>query len=372
MSAIGIIFSDVHSWNVAEITASRTVASIPFSGRYRLVDFALSNMVNADIYKIGLITKSNYQSLIDHIASGKDWDLSRKNGGVVVLPPYGIGDEAGPFKGRLDALKRTKKFIESAACEHVVMADCDILANIDYKDVIRFHKKSGADITAVYTKKYIDRQQSRHSIIYNTDGNGRVLDILLNPESEGEMNAGLNSWVMTKEKLLHIISDASTHGLMRFSKDILLDNVKALKIMGYENKGYTAHIESLAAYVKSNMDMISKVNRDELFEVDGRPIHTKIRDSSPTKYGVDSVVKNSLIADGCVIDGTVENSILFRGVKVSRGSVLKNCIIMQGTVIENNAALTWIISDKNVIVRDNRVLSADKSYPFYIAKGKMV
>lgn len=372
MSALGIIFSDVHSWNIAEITANRTVASIPFAGRYRLVDFALSNMVNADIYKIGLITKSNYQSLIGHIASGKDWDLSRKNGGVVILPPYGIGDEAGPYKGRLDALKRIKKFIESSSSEHVVLADCDIVANIDYKDVIRFHQKSGADITAVYSKIHIKREQARHTIVYKPDESGRIMDILLNPDIEGEVCAGLNSWVMTREKLLHIISDASTHGLMRFSKDILLDNVRSMKIMGYENPGYTAHIESLAGYVKSNMDMIVKENRKQLFEFDGRPVHTKVRDSSPSKYGSDAVVKNSLIADGCIIEGMVENSVLFRGVKVSRGSTVKNCIVMQGTVIEQNACLSWIISDKNVIVRDNRVLSADRSYPFYIAKGKMV
>lgn len=372
MNALGIIFSDVHSWNVAEITANRTVASIPFAGRYRLVDFALSNMVNADIYKIGLITKSNYQSLIDHIASGKDWDLSRKNGGIIVLPPYGIGGEAGPFKGRLDALKRTKKFIEGSNCEYVIMADCDIVSNVDYKDIINFHNKSGADITTVYSKINIDRELSRHSIVYKIDETSRVMDVLLNPDVEGESNVGLNSWVMTKEKLLHIISEASTHGLMRFSKEILLDNVRYLKIMAYEHKGYTAHIESLSGYVKSNMDMIEKRNRAELFEIEGRPIHTKVRDSAPTKYGDKAVVKNSLIADGCVIEGSVENSILFRGVKVSAGSVVKNCIIMQGTVIEPNASLAWIISDKNVIVRDNRVLSADESYPFYIAKGKMV
>lgn len=372
MSAFGIIFSDVHSWNIAEITANRTVASIPFGGRYRLVDFALSNMVNADIYKIGLITKSNYQSLIDHIASGKDWDLSRKNGGVVVLPPYGIGDEAGPYKGRLDALKRIKKFVESASYDHVVLADCDIISNIDYKDAIRQHKASGADITAIYSKCKIDSDQGQHSMIYRLDEGGRVVDMLLNPEIEGTMNVSLNSWVMTRDKLLHIISDASTHGLEHFGKDILLDNVRYMKIMGYEHKGYSAHIESLASYVQSNMDMICKTNRDELFEVPGRPIHTKIRDSSPTKYGADAVVKNSLIADGCVIEGMVENSILFRGVKIGRGSVVKNCIIMQGTVVESNASLSWIISDKNVIIRDNRTLSADKSYPFFIAKGKMI
>lgn len=372
MSALGIIFSDIHSWNIADITAHRTVASIPFGGRYRFIDFPLSNMVNSGIYKIGIITKSNYQSLIDHIASGKDWDLSRKNGGVVVLPPYGIGNEAGPYKGRLDALKRIKKFIESAPYDHVVMADCDIIANVDYRNVIKQHIKTEADITAIYAKTNLQRDRAHHSIVYQFDDDGRITDTLLYPEDEGEMNVSLNSWVMTKEKLLHMISEASTHGYESFSKNILLNNVRIMKMMGYEVTTYSTHIESLKSYLEANMDMIIKKNRDELFEINGKPIHTKVRDSAPTKYGVDAIVKNSLIADGCAIEGMVENSILFRGVKIGRGCVVKNCILMQDTLVESGADLSWIICDKNVIVRDNRVLAADRSYPFFIAKGKMI
>lgn len=373
MSALGIIFSDVHSWNVAEITANRTIASLPFGGRYRLVDFLLSNMVNSDIYKVGLVTKSNYQSLIDHIGSGKDWDLSRKNGGIVVLPPYGTGSSAGPYKGRLDALKRIKSFIESSPHEHVVLADCDIVANIDYSEVIRKHVKSGADITAVYSVQNLSEAQAHRSIIYNKiDENGRITDMLLYPETAVEKPVSLNVWVISKERLLYLISDASAHGLNHFSKNILLDNVSRMKIMGYEHKGYSAHIESLNAYMQANMDMINRDNRMALFGIEGLPVHTKVRDSAPTKYSADAVVKNSFIADGCIIEGTVENSILFRGVKVAKGAVVKNSILMQDTLIESGASLSWIICDKNVIVRDNRTLSADGSYPFYIAKSKMI
>ncbi len=372
MSTLGIIFSDIHAWNVAELNTHRTIASIPFAGRYRLVDFTLSNMVNSDIYKIGLITKSNYQSLIEHIGSGKDWDLSRKNGGVAILPPYIISGDSGPYKGRLDALIRIRDFIETSTEEYVLLCDCDFIYNIDFDHVIKAHKKSGADITAVYTKTHITGERAKHSIIYHLDDNSCVDDILLNPDIEGEHNVGLNAWVFSREYLLHQMSHSATHGFKNFFRHVLMDNLGHAKIAGYLHEGYSAHIESLTSFVDANMDMIKKECRSGLFNIDKRPIHTRVRDSSPTKYGPEAKVKNSLIADGCVIEGTVENSILFRGVKVSRGSVVKNSILMQDTRVEENASLSWIIADRNVIIRDNKQLSADRSYPFYIAKGKMI
>ncbi len=372
MSTLGIIFSDIDSRNISELTAKRTVASIPFAGRYRIVDFALSNMVNSGIYNIGIVTKSNYQSLVDHIGSGKDWDLSRKNGGLTILPPYAISGDAGPYKGRLDALIRIKGYIENSNAEYVILSDCDFIFNIDYNEVIRAHKKNCADITAVYSQCEISNEHGTNSIVYDIDENGCIRDILLNPDVTGAQSVSLNTWVMSREYLLYMMANSASHGFKDFFRHILLDSLPDAKVLGYRHDGYSAHIQSLTGYLSANMDMIDRTNRSELFGVDGKPIHTKVRDSSPTKYGSEAVVKNSLIADGCVIEGTVENSILFRGVKVSRGSVVKNSILMQGTRVEDNASLSWVIADKHVIIRDNKVLSADKTYPFYIAKGKMI
>ena len=372
-NVLGLIFSDIHAWGVSELIANRTVASIPFLGRYRLIDFTLSNMVNSDIYNIGVLTKSNYQSLIAHIGSGKEWDLSRKNGGLTILPPYVTGSDAGPYVGRLDALRRAKYFIESANCEYIILADCDIVYNIDYSDVIEYHKKSGADITCVYTETERKRENPSQIIVYDKiDENGRIHDIMLDPEVDGKYCAGLSTWVFNRDVLLHVMADANSHGMTSFFTDVLLGHINSLKLMGYKHEGYSARIDSLANNVKSSMMLLDKGNRNELFNISGRNIHTRVRDSSPTKYGSDAVVKNSLIADGCLIEGVVENSILFRGVKVNKGSVVKNCILMHDALIENNASLSWIITDKHVTVRDNRTLSADENYPFYIAKGKMV
>lgn len=372
-NVLGLIFSDIHTWGVSELIANRTVASIPFLGRYRLIDFTLSNMVNSDIYNIWVMTKSNYRSLIAHIGSGKEWDLSRKNGGLTILPPYITGSNAGPYDGRLDALKRAKYFVESANCEYIVLADCNVIYNIDYSDVIEYHKKSGADITCVYTKTANKRQAPSQLIVYDKiDEDGRIHDVMLDPAVDGEFCAGLSTWVFSRDVLLHVMSEATSHGMSSFFSDVLLGHINSLKLMGYRHEGYSARIDSLSSYLNNSMRLLEKENRNELFNIPGRNIHTRVRDSSPTKYGGEAVVKNSLIADGCVIEGVVENSILFRGVKVNKGSVVKNSILMHDVLIENNASLSWIIADKHVTVRDNRTLSADKSYPFYIAKGKMV
>ncbi len=372
-NVLGLIFSDIHTWGVSELIANRTVASIPFLGRYRLIDFALSNMVNSDIYNIGVMTKSNYRSLIDHIGSGKEWDLSRKNGGLTLLPPYISGSSAGPYEGRLDALKRAKYFIESANCDYIILADCNVVYNIDYSDVIEYHKKSGADITCVYTKTANKREAPSQLIVYDKiDENGRIHDVMLDPAVEGEFCAGLSTWVFSRDVLLHVMADATSHGMSSFFTDVLLGHIHSLKLMGYKHEGYSARIDSLSSYLNNSMRLLEKESRNELFNIPGRNIHTRVRDSSPTKYGSEAVVKNSLIADGCVIEGVVENSILFRGVKVNKGSVVKNCILMHDALVENNASLSWIIADKHVTIRDNRTLSADKRYPFYIAKGKMV
>lgn len=370
---LGLIFSDIHSWGVSELIANRTVASIPFLGRYRLIDFTLSNMVNSDIYNIGVLTKSNYRSLIAHIGSGKEWDLSRKNGGLTILPPYITGSNAGPYEGRLDALKRAKYFVESANCDYIVLADCNVIYNIDYSDVIEFHKKSGADITCVYTETENKREAPSQLIVYDKiDETGRIHDVMLDPEVKGKFCPGLSTWVFSRDVLMHIMADATSRGTTSFFTDVLLGHINSLRLMGYKHEGYSARIDSLASYLTNSMRLLNDTERNELFNIPGRHIHTRVRDTSPTKYGSNAVVKNSLVADGCTIEGVVENSILFRGVKVNRGSVVKNCILMHDVVVENNALLSWIIADKHVIIRDNRTLSADKSYPFYIAKGKMI
>lgn len=370
MRAVGIVFSNIHDNNIPELCRVRSFGSIPFGGRYRLIDFPLSNMVNSGIDTVGIITKSNYQSLMDHVGSGKDWDLARKDGGVIILPPFGDTGNNTLYSTRLEALKGITNFLFRADEEYVVMTDCDSVNCINYNEIIEFHSRNRADITLVYKKMGVDTEIADSSAILDLSGD-RVTNITYRDElSKDQENVFINVYVMKKSLLQNIVMDSIAHKKRHFMSDVIGPNLKGMKILGYEHKGFYAGITSLQAYYNSNMAILDKKNRNDLFG--DRNIFTKIRDSAPTKYGNSAIVKNSLIADGCIIEGEVENSIIFRNVKVARGTVVKNSIVMQNTVLGENCTLNCIITDKNVTIKDKRVLSGSENHPFYIGKGIMI
>ncbi len=367
-SAVGVVFCNIQDKNIPELSALRAIASVPFAGRYRLIDFALSNLVNAGITTVGIVTKNNYQSLIDHIGSGKDWDLARKDGGIILLPPYSNETDA-PYTNRLEALKGVMSFLRHRNEDYVVLYDGDGVARLDITDVVRFHEQAGADITMVYQETM--GTPSHYYMTLETGADNRVSAVSINPVlGQKKVNQYMNVMVMQREYLMNIIQNAAQSGLSSFGRDILSKNVDYIKIYGYKFDGYYAGMASLSAYFKANMDMLDKNIRDELFGA--RDIYTKVRDSAPSKYMNGCAVKNSLISDGCYIEGTVENSILFRGVKVGKGSVVKNSVLMQDTVVGSSVRLDCVITDKNVVIRDRRNLAGCEELPYYIAKGKML
>ena len=370
MRAVGIIFSNIHDDNVPELVRERTLGSIPFGGRYRLIDFPLSNMVNSGIDTVGIITKSNYQSLMDHVGSGKDWDLARKDGGVIILPPYGNNENSSLYTSRLEALKGITNFLFRADEEYVVMTDCDAVSRINYNDVIEYHIRNKADITIVYKKLEKQEYFTKNATTFDIE-DGRIVGVKYYEHVVDEdANVCTNVFVMKKSLLQNIVMESISHNKHHFMADIVASSLKGMKIMGYEHKGFYAGITSLQAYYDSNMMMLNEDVKHEVFG--DRSVFTKIRDSAPTKYGNSAIVKNSMIADGCVIEGEVENSIIFRNVKVARGTVVKNSIIMQNTVLGENSTLNCIIADKNVVIRDRKVLSGSENHPFYIGKGIMI
>lgn len=367
MRAVGIIFSNIHDNSVPELSRIRTLGSIPFGGRYRLIDFPLSNMVNSGIDTVGIITKNNYQSLMDHVGSGKDWDLARKDGGVIILPPYGDMSSSTLYNSRLEALKGITSFLFRADEDFVVMTDCDAVCRINYNEVIESHIRNRADITLVYTR----RENTERATKFDIDSDGRIIGVSYDAQpSAGISNVFTNVFVMKLSLLQNIVMDSISHSKVHFTRDVISPNLDSMKIMGYEHKGFYAGITSLQAYFNSNMLMLDEKIRHEIFG--DRSVFTKIRDSAPTKYGNCAVVKNSLIADGCEIYGEVENSIIFRNVKIGRGAVIKNSIVMQNTVLGENCSLNCIIADKNVTVTGRKNLSGSENHPFYIGKGIMI
>ncbi len=369
MNALGVIFSNIHDNNLPELTSVRTMGSVPFCGRYRLVDFPLSNMVNSGINKVGIITKSNFQSLMDHVGSGKDWDLARRNGGLMLLPPFGdVGTRV--YSTRLEALTGAINFLTRSNEEYVFMSDSDMVCSIDFNNVMKFHLENEADITMIYAERTNKFINGSNNIILTTNDNNRVTGMSFDPRIQGQVKLYTNIMLIKRTLLINLVTTAIAHGLKHFSEQVLAAHVESLKIFAYKYSGYLSVINSLQTYYDTSMEMLNKENRDAVFKK--REIFTKVKDSSPTKYGANAVVKNSLISEGCDIQGEVYNSIIFRGVKVGRGTVVKNSILMQNTLTGENVSLNAIIADKNVVIRDGRVLSGCETHPFYILKNSVI
>lgn len=376
MNAVGIIFSSINEKSVYELTKQRTMASVPFGCRYRLIDFALSNMVNSGINHVGLVTHYNYQSLMDHIGTGKDWDLARRHGGIKILPPY-ITAFANSnnylYSTRLEALISIRDFISDCKEELVVLSDCDTVCNLDLQAMIDKHEQTGADITLGVKSSYVSQDSTRATTVVRSDENGKVLEIGdYDSLQSGFEDVYVRIMVIGRKYLEEIISDAIAHGYTSFTKDILVRNSKHHNIMTYKFDGYFATIRSINDYYRCSMDLLDPEIRRSLFGDRIRPVFTKVRNSAPTSYASGAIVRNSLIADGCVIQGTVENSILFRGVKVGKNTHIKNSIVMQDTITGENVYLNCVITDKNVVIRDGRVLSGHETRPFFIDKGSNV
>lgn len=367
-SAMGIVFANAHDELVKELGEQRAMGSVPFGGRYRLIDFTLSNLYNADIDKVGLITKSNYQSLMRHVGSGKSWDLARKNGGLYLLPPYAHSDR-GIYHGQVDALGGIRSFLTEAHRDYVVLCDADVVSNIDVKKMLRTHIESGADITIACKKGVAPAGDDVMKFTVSDDS--RVTDIELSPEAGSECLFSLDITVISRNLLIKLVDDAMRHSYTSLAADIYQRKLGELDIRAYEVDGYVAVIDSVETYIRANMSLLERDIRRELLCSD-RPVLTHVRNEMPVKYGLNADVKNSLIADGCVIEGTVENCVLFRGVKVGKGAVLRNCIVMEGTEIGENCDMQHVCVDKEVTIRDYKTLYGSESYYVYIRKASVV
>lgn len=369
-NVLGLVFANMHDTTLGDMTKNRTMGSVMFGGRYRLIDFPLSNMVNSGISEVGVITKSNYQSLLDHLGSAREWDLARKKGGLYILPPFG-NVESTLYRGRIEALYGAMSFIKHSRAKYVILSDCDVVTNIDYKPIVAAHIESGADITAVAHTGVYSSDDIKTSTVFNVDADKNVTSVLINPDISGTCTTSLNVFVMSMDFLIETVSDAMARGNVSFERNILQEKCRELKIKIYEYDNYFSKLNSPESYFKSNMALLEPENARKLF-VPKRSIYTKVSDNAPVKYDLDSKVSNSLIADGCIIEGEVENSVLFRGVKVGKGAKVKNCILMQGTVVGDNAELNYLITDKNVSICENHILTSSPQYPMYVGKGASV
>ena len=369
--ALGIIFPNSYDAWVPELVNVRLMASIPFASRYRMIDFVLSSMANSGIDNISVIVKNNYHSLMDHLGSGREWDLVRKNGGLNIFPPF-MESDSRAYVGRAGALANSLDFLRSQKEKYVVMTDSHIAVNFDFNKMIDAHIASGADITVAYNEQELPANYLYHEAndrdYYYTLGinNGRVEKILINAKDKGVQNFCMNMYVIERELLIDLINAASLRGNEYFERDVLIPQLSKLNVQAYKYDGYLARITGMKSYFDENMKLLDDYNIDALFE--GTPIYTKIRDDNPTRYIDGAKVKNTMAADGCVIEGEVENCVLFRGVKIAKGAVVKNCVLMQDTVIETGANVEYTITDKDVVITAGKELKGNDSFPVYIPK----
>ncbi len=369
-NVLGVIFANMHEQTLPELTKSRAMASVPFASKYRLVDFPLSWMVNSGMTMVGVITKSNYYSLMNHLGMGSEWDLARKTGGLHILTPYGR-EGTGIYRGRLEALAGAGEFIHESNAEYVVLADGNVIANIDLKPIVDFHEKNEADITCVYGTAKLTEDRASLQTVFGVDANNVIFDVMSRPAISGEMNVALNIYVMKRKFLEELIRESECRSLYSFETDILQHRLHDYKILGYKYDKYFEIIDSIKTYYNATMQLMNRSISREVFSLT-KPIYTRVRDVAPAKYGIDCAVKSSVIADGCIIEGTVENSVLFRGVKVAKGAVVRNSIVMQDAVIEENASFANAIADKNVTISKGRSITGSQEYPVYISKGATV
>ena len=370
MNAFGIIFSDRYSTHERhELVRTRSCASLPIACRYRAIDFLLSGMVGAGIYTVGLLTKQNYGSLMDHIGSGKDWDLGRKNGGITMLTPYSHGNAAAPnmMSGKLDALRSIVNFIEDANGEYVVLGQGNMVANLDFNEIMKRHIQSGADITIVYAEL---SHPDEKNLAVSFDEKNNLNDAHFCTGSV-KADISLNCYIMRKDLLLAFLEKANLYNWHDLGRDLILRYMGKLRICGYRHTGYAAIVDTVSQFYKCNMDMLSADVQNDLFPEE-HPVLTRIKDTVPTLYAYHAKVSNCLLADGCDINGTISNSIIFRNVTVEQGAVLENCVIMQGTHIGKNARLTNVICDKNVRIGDGVELTGSEIYPYVLTKGSKV
>ena len=369
-NALGVIFANSYDNLVPELVAERTMASIPFAGRYRMIDFTLSNMANSGVDNVSIIVRKNYHSLMDHLGSGREWDLTRKRGGLNIIPPF-AERSIKLYSGRVDALASVLTWLSAQKERYVILSDSNIAMNFNFNKLLEAHIESGADVTMVYNRSEIPDGARNDNYTIRIDANGRVTELLSNDYRPGMQNLSMNLYIIERESLIQLVRDAAVRGLVYFERDILARNLSLLNVKAFEYTGYAARIADMKSYFDENMRLLQSGNVDKLFDP-ANPIYTKIRDDNPTRYLEGSKVKNCLVADGCVIEGTVENSVLFRGCTIKKGVVVKNSVLMQDTIVEENCSVDYVVTDKNVHIIEGKQLCGTDSFPVFVAKNHTV
>ena len=369
MNVMGIIFAN--DATMGELTSKRTMASLPFGGRYRQVDFHLSNMAYAGIRHVGIISRHNYQSLMNHVGSGEEWGMELEEGGLEFLTPFAMSTNAA-YRGKLENLYYAMDFLEyGPEDELLVIADSAVLANMDLNKVIASHVASGKELTVV-TKAGICNGKKQIDLALKLE-DGKVADMAVDYVAGEDYVASMDVFVMSKLWLMNKVKEHVAHNMYHMDRDLVMGvwqkDAEAVNV--YEFDGYAMFNESVEEYFYNSLSLINKDIRHGMFGA-CHPIYTKVRDRVPTYYGEGCEVEDCIVADGCMLEGEVEESVLFRQVTICEGAEVENCIIMNDSVVGEGAKLKYVILDKDVTVRPGAKLYGTAKNPIIVKRGEIV
>ena len=365
----GIIFSYERRNDLRELGEIRSAASLPFGGRYRAVDFVLSSLVNAGVTDVGVVLHGRYQSMLDHLGTGKDWDLSRKRGGLKILPPFNYQKEWGvmPFRGKIEALAGVRSYLENIRQDYVVLMDGDLVANLPLADVLEQHIATNADITVVCANDSFTIEDGTY---FEKDETGRVKEVLYHLHTPRGYRS-LETYVLSTKLLKQLVDECHAKGQFSWRQDVLLAKKDELHEQCYIWSGFATQMRTVKEYYDRSMQLLDPAIRKELFTPE-RPIRAKGADKSSTYVGPEGCCVNSLVAEGCRIEGNVVNSVLFPGVVVEAGAEVCNCVLFKETTVRKGAKLSFVVADKHVEILEDRTLMGHANYPIVLSKGAKV
>lgn len=367
-NCIGIINLDEKDSRMGELVRHRTLASVPIAGRYRIVDFVLSNMTNSGIECIGIFTKNKSRSLLDHLTNGRPWDLHRKKDGLRV---FNFGNEDPAYED-VHNFADNIEFFKYSRREYVLIAPSYMLCNIDYNDAVKKHIKSNCDVTMMYSNTNEAHKSFIDCDVLNIDSNNNVISIGENIGKETDANISMEMYILRTDLFINIVHDCIKNGMYRKIKEYINKNLNTLDVRAYEFNGFLACINSIESYYSTNMRLLNEEVNRELFYNNTSPIYTKSKDEGPTQYTETSSVSNSIVANGSYIEGKVKNCVIGRRVHIGAGSKLENCVIMQNTVIGGSVEMNKVIADKGTVVKDGQKVFGVKNNPVTIYKNRQV
>ena len=371
-NVMGIIYTGEKDSFLRELTLMRAIAAMPVAGRYRVIDFLVSGLVNSGIKNVGVIMQKNYHSLMDHLGSGKEWDLHGKNDGLYILPPFLTRENVGVYNGSLDALHSNYGYLRRSRQEYVLLCNSLIVFNPNFSEMYEAHGRSGADVSIMYTKNP-DMIRPEYGTYFDINDEGIITDVEIDPTKPRYTNTCMEVFLLKKDLLMDMVDRGAAHGYHDLTRDVFQRLIRdaGMRVAGYEYKDVCYRMDSVQSYFKFNLDVIDPKIRHALFSED-HPVYTKVRDELPARYLENAKVVNSMVADGCIVDGTVEHSVLFRGVKIAKGALVKNCVIMQDSQIEEGVHLENCILDKQAVIKKNGNLIGPSSYPIVISKDMII